>query len=525
MRRHALVLLLCAAPAAADDLYGPQGSRPFVSDVKVVDEGADRITYVDKSLKERSLPRAAVARIERHPTDVHECLDRLAAAKDAATVVEIAEWAKGRRFQKGAIESIFARAIELDPANEAANTALGRVQYKGLWMTPEERTRREREDEEAAMRAKGLVRFEDRWVTPEDKEKLERGLRLHKGRWMTPDEIKEDEGYVKYEGKWVKKEELEALKLIGPARKDTGLGAALLVEQTPHFLVLGDLPQEQLKDLGGTMERLHAEWKRVFPDADDAELYAGTKYTLFAFRRNPPYQKLVRAVYDRLKEEGGHSAAFMKREEERMRARLRETSYWEIHPAPVSAHVQMPDPFEGLRSHAVHFAANVLATRYARVTFPTWWLNEGLGYYFEKQVTGTIQTFSTDVGVTKYAEQGPGGEARGDPWLDSSHWNNLLLQLVRSGRDPQLDLMKTKNLYERDNRLSVQDLAKAHSVVTFLIHDDAKRFAAFLNDAKGGVGGDAVEREVAAVIKHYGSYQKIEERWKAYALNGFRIAR
>jgi hypothetical protein len=30
---------------------------------------------------------------------------------------------------------------------------------------------------------------------------------------------------------------------------------------------------------------------------------------------------------------------------------------------------------------------------------------------------------------------------------------------------------------------------------------------------------------VAAVIKHYGSYSKIEERWKAYALNGFRLAR
>ena len=34
-----------------------------------------------------------------------------------------------------------------------------------------------------------------------------------------------------------------------------------------------------------------------------------------------------------------------------------------------------------------------------------------------------------------------------------------------------------------------------------------------------------VEREVLAVIKHYGSYRKIEEGWKAYALNNFRIPR
>jgi hypothetical protein len=340
---------------------------------------------------------------------------------------------------------------------------------------------------------------------------------------MTEDEIKEAEGFVKYDGKWVKKEELEALKLLGPARKDTGLGDALLVEQTSHFLVLGDLPPDQMKDLGATMERVYTEWKRIFQDSDDKVIFGGSKYTLYVFKKSPPYQKLVRALFDRLKEEKTHSEAWMQREEERSRARLRVTSFWDVTPLPCSAHVQMPDPFEGLKSHCAHFVANAIATRYQRTNFPTWWLNEGLGYYFEKQVTGAIQTFSTDVGVAKYAEQ-PSGDQKSDPWLDASQWNALLTQLVRTGRDPQLDKMKGKNLYEADNRLSVQDLAKGHSVVTFLILDDPKKFAAFYKDVKTGNGSE-VEREVAAVIKHYGSYGKIEERWKAYALNGFRISR
>jgi hypothetical protein len=368
------------------------------------------------------------------------------------------------------------------------------------------------------------VRWQDQWVTPEDKEKLDQGFRKHDGRWMTPDEIKEAEGYVKHEGKWVRKEDLAALKLLGPARKDTGLGDQLVVAQTERFLVLGDLPQEQLKDLGGAMERLYGEWKRIFPDADDKALFAGGKYTLYAFKKNPPYQKLVRAIYDRMKEEGGHSDSFLKREEERMRARLRVTSLWDVTPAPLSAHVQMPDPFEGLRAHCIHFAANVLASRHARVAFPTWWLNEGIGYYFEKHVAGAIQTYSTDVGVAKYAEEGA-ADAKVDPWLDATQWPNLLLQLVRGGRDPQLDRMKGKNLYEDMNRLTVQDVAKAWSVVTYLIHDDPRKFAAFFKDAKTGAGDTDVEREVAAVIKHYGSYGKIEEGWKAYALNGYRIQR
>ncbi|MCK6461806.1 MAG: hypothetical protein L6Q95_18150 [Planctomycetes bacterium] len=520
--RRVLALLVLAAVAPADDIYGKQGDKPFASGVKVVSEG-EKVVYIDKSLKERSFAKDMVGRIERKRSEVHDCLEKLDAAKDGDAFVAVAKWAEERKFAKAAVDSIYERALALDPKNAAANTALGRVLYKDEWMTPAQKAEREQMDAEADMAAKGLVRHGDEWVTPEDKAKLDQGLRKHDGRWMTEDEIKEAEGFVKHEGKWVKKEELEALKLLGPARKDTGLGDALVVAQTERFLVLGDLPPDQMNDLGATMERLYAEWRKLFPDADEKQLFGGSKYTLYAFKKSPPYQKLVRALFDRLKEDKTHSATWLQREEERSRARLRVTSFWDVLPLPHSAHVQMPDPYEGLKSHAAHFVANALATRHARLGFPTWWLNEGIGYYFEKQVTGSIQTFSTDVGVTKYAEQ-PGGEAKGDPWLDATQWNNLITQLVRTGRDPQLEQIKGKNLYEDKNKLAVQDLAKAHSVVTFLILDDPKKFAEFFKDAKTGSGSE-VEREVAAVIKHYGSYGKIEERWKAYALNGFRLAR
>ncbi|MFI5402637.1 MAG: hypothetical protein ACHQ1G_06840, partial [Planctomycetota bacterium] len=496
--RGILPLLLCAAVVRADDIYGKQGDKPFAADVKVVSEG-EKILYVDKSLKERSFAKDMVGRIEKRRSDVHECLDKLDAAKDGAALVAVAQWAEQKKFTKAALDSIYERALAADPRNEPANLWLGRVLYKDEWMTPAQKEERERLDLEAEKAAQGLVRFEDQWVTPEDKAKLEQGLRKHDGRWMTPDEIKEAEGFVKHDGKWVKKSELEAIKILGPARKDTGLGDQMVIAQTERFLVLGDLPEDQMKDLAGAMERLYVEWKRIFPDADEKLLFGGGKYTLYAFKKSAPYQKLVRAIFDHLKEEPGHSDAWMKREEERSRSRLRVTSFWEVLPGPHSAHVQMPDPFEGMRSHCAHFAANVLATRHARVVFPTWWLNEGIGYYFEKQITGSIQTFSTDVGVAKYAEN-PAPDAKGDPWLDAAQWNNLVLQLVRTGRDPQLDKMKGKNLYEAENRLSVQDVAKAHSVVTFLVLDDPKKFAAFFASAKTGSGNE-VEREVAAVIK------------------------
>ena len=100
----------------------------------------------------------------------------------------------------------------------------------------------------------------------------------------------------------------------------------------------------------------------------------------------------------------------------------------------------------------------------------------------------------------------------------------MLGALVREGRDPKLARMKSKVLYGSKNRLDAKDLAKSFSVVTYLITSDAGKFAEFMRDCKGG-SGSAVEREVAAVIKHYGSYARLESAWKQYALNGFRLAR
>ena len=56
----------------------------------------------------------------------------------------------------------------------------------------------------------------------------------------------------------------------------------------------------------------------------------------------------------------GWSDAFAREEEERMKLRQRETSFWLVDPEILSGHVQMPDPYEGLRAHCVHFGANVL---------------------------------------------------------------------------------------------------------------------------------------------------------------------
>lgn len=519
------VLLFLCAPALADDIFAKQGSAPMVTDVIVLEDTGEKVRYLDKRLKERALSKSMVGRVVKKRCVVHDYKDKEAAAKSGDDFMALAAWAKGKKFHKDVIRLIQEKALAADPNHEGANTALGRVQYKGEWMTPAQKTQREKDDADADKRASGLVEYKGAWVTPEDKARMEKGLVKHNGEWMTADEAKIAQGFVKFNGEWVRKEDLEIAKLMGPAKKDTGLGDKLKLVQTKNCAVMGDLPEAQLKQLAGAMEKLFAEWNRVFPDAKGSDLLQG-KYRLYVFKKSRPYQKLVKAKYKREKVELEWSKRRAKEEEARMRARLKETSFWEFQPYAASSHVQMPDPFEGLKSHCIHFAANVLANRYSRQRFPTWWLNEGIAYYFEKKVTGAIQTFNVDVGGGGgYANEGAADGDGKNPWIDAASWNQLLTGLVRTGRDPKLDKLKGKQLYGTKNRMDHRDIAKAASVVRFLILDNSKKFAAFVKDAKNGPGATDIEREVGAMIKHYGHYSKVDAAWKKYALNGFRLAR
>ncbi|MHC4953011.1 MAG: hypothetical protein ACYTGZ_03915 [Planctomycetota bacterium] len=543
MLRVTLPLVLLALPAAADTLYLKTNGKPVAKDILVVEETDDKYVYLDKSLKRRSYSKSMIGSMTRERTDIHEYKERFEALKGGSEAVELALWAKKKKFGKNVIADTYEKAVELDPANTAAHEALGHVQYKGEWMTPAEREKRIEADEAEAMRAKGLVLHEGEWVTPEDKANLEKGLRKFEGKWLTPDQIKEAQGFVKFGGKWVKKDQLELQKLLGPARRATGLGDRLQLRQTDHYAILGDLPPAQLEILGKQMEKLHAEWLRMFPTArTNRDLLPG-KQRVYVFKKARPYQKLCKWVYDQYEKSGSYSKLRMKQEKVRMKMRQRETSFWEIQfqrvneagkeyggaqPDEVmSAHVQMPDPFEAMKAHCIHFGANILATRHDGVRFPTWWLNESLAYYFEIKLTGSAQTFSLSVGGGggDYAKNVPVLEGQKNPWLDSANWQAKLLTMAREGRDPKLERFKGKGLFDSKNRLTAKDLAKGWSVVTYLSLDNAKKFAAFVHDAKTGPGSDAVEREVSAVIKHYGSYRKIEEGWRKYALNNYRIPR
>jgi hypothetical protein len=77
----------------------------------------------------------------------------------------------------------------------------GKVQYKGRWVTPEEKANLEA----------GKILYKGQWITPDEKPFVDKGLVRFKHRWVTPEEKTNlDQGLERFEGKWLKREEVEA---------------------------------------------------------------------------------------------------------------------------------------------------------------------------------------------------------------------------------------------------------------------------------------------------------------------------
>jgi hypothetical protein len=274
-----IVLILLStqsAPARADTLYLKANGKAVVKGVRLVDEDASKYYFLDLSLKRRAYAKSMIGRVSKERTVIHEYQERAEALKSGDAAVELAKWASKKRFHKDVVRATYERAVVLDGSQEEAHAFLGNVQYKGEWMSPAERDRRIEDVEAAEMKAQGLVKYKGEWVTAADKENLDKGLVKFEGKWMTSDQLQEAKGFVKFGGKWVKKDELEIQKLLGPARRATGLGERLAVHMTDHYAILGDLPPEKMKILGKTMEKLHAEWLKLFPSArENRQLLGG----------------------------------------------------------------------------------------------------------------------------------------------------------------------------------------------------------------------------------------------------------
>jgi hypothetical protein len=159
MKRVIAVIALAAAPLLADDVYLKGGGQLTG---EIVGHTDDSVT-VDIGAGTMTVKLSTVVRIETGASPLQE--HRAQAAKTAPGDVEawrqLARQAADEGLSTQSREA-WSKVLEVAPDDPEANTALGRVQLDGRWVTEEE-----------SYLARGFVEFEGEWMTPAERQSIE----------------------------------------------------------------------------------------------------------------------------------------------------------------------------------------------------------------------------------------------------------------------------------------------------------------------------------------------------------------
>jgi hypothetical protein len=245
------------------------------------------VLTVKTAIGEITLSRGDISEIITKLTAAQDYEARMKAAVSAEDFFQAGEFALGKRMKREAARA-WNKAIEVDPDHLGARTALGFVLHKGEWMTPEQREQRIKAEEEAEMSARGLVRFQDRWVTPEDKLKLDAGLELIDGVWITFADAQKKRGLEEFEGAWLPRP-------VAFARRDLAAVIPLAKVQlefalTADALIAGPFSKERLAAIGANLDASRLWFDAAWRSPPGLELFGGRLAELYAFGRDSdPY--------------------------------------------------------------------------------------------------------------------------------------------------------------------------------------------------------------------------------------------
>jgi hypothetical protein len=161
-RCRSIVLLVAAAlcaPAGADVVYLKNGNRVEGEVSPGTKPGSIKVA-LDKGL-EIEFAKEDIREVEKKKSPAKEFDEKLAALPpdDVDALLELADWARERKLRSKE-ETVYKKVLEIDPDDPVARREMGFVVFKNRWV------------KESELKSKhGLVQFRGDWVTPEEKER------------------------------------------------------------------------------------------------------------------------------------------------------------------------------------------------------------------------------------------------------------------------------------------------------------------------------------------------------------------
>ena len=490
-------VLLLAAPAAADEVRLTDGR---LLEGKVIEETATEVKLRLRFGGDMTVARSQVKSIEKKDLPEEDVAKKRSALdpKDAEGRWKLALEAKQRGVKK-AHDELVEEVLRIDPDHAAANESKGRVKHGGKWMTPAERDRAAKEDEATAKAEQGLVEHEGRWVTPEERDALKKGLVLHDGRWMSPREAAEARGEVAYKGGWVKKEELEGL-LVRDALQEAA-GVPLNAASSERFVILTVFSKADADQYLKDAERTYEEFARLFGVKREERLFDDPfnrrerRCHIVILEKDAQYQKFLDGLLRH------HTDLKKVLRPERVDLMRKQKGFFLIDPDCWIVGYVFPFPKAQMRHTIVHKLSHVLLLRckpFKGISWPNWWLVEGLGEMQEIAALGSCQVFCITTGY---------GESTGDAKAIGESWKAEVKKIAGAGGDRKLSEIAVLGL----NDLTPWDLVKSWSVVHYLVNLDPEKFAALVRRLKERVPASDAMKEI------YGAtLDEIDGRWREF---------
>ncbi|MCK6481211.1 MAG: hypothetical protein L6R43_14050 [Planctomycetes bacterium] len=293
----AALLLLAAVPARADLIRFIDGTTTEGT----VTQSPGSVKIKGYKGKTRTFPASEIKFVEKGELswDVAARMAREipADASDSLFIekrLEIARYLKERKQYAPEIEELerkeYEQVLRKSPDHEEARLGMGHVKWGKWWFKNEkdrDQFRKTARPEE--MEPLGYVRYRKTglWEVKEDVEAIEAGKVKHKGRWMTEDEKRIADGYVKDDkGNWVFAKDLKDRESAEEAEKSLGEKPPT-VTSSEHFRFISWLPAGETAQMKELAEKAYA-WVRdaygypLSAENEGGEVFIGDPIDVFA---------------------------------------------------------------------------------------------------------------------------------------------------------------------------------------------------------------------------------------------------
>jgi hypothetical protein len=371
------VLLGVPALARADVLTHKDGRRIEGT----ITSDKDGKIKIKTEFGEFEFPRADITNVEKGKTRWQEFDEREKACKTAEEFFQLGEWARAKKMTKETKRAM-QKALELDSKHAGANQFFGKVNYKGDWVTPEERDQRQKADEAAEMLARGFVQYKDRWVTPEEKEHLEKNEVFVDGVWIPFEAAQRKKGLEIFDGQWYPRPEALARTDAAALEKIAGIQFSKLV--TDDAFLCGPQSVEVLARIGDSMKQGRTWFDTTFQSKPGLELFGNRLAQFYMFESNDAYIVTCDHLGSLTQTVGAGWSEAVKKTHGFM--------YWD--PYPVSSARRWNRPVEDLAGHDLHHFGHILLNRlgYDGRLLPPWF-DEGVAALFEYRSHGRNAVF------------------------------------------------------------------------------------------------------------------------------------